>query len=226
MIIGKRNGENLAAVVGDFAERTGHHPPRMITTDDCRAYAEVLMNQYGETVVPEKTGRPGRPRKPYRQWPRGSTYATVKKTYQQGKVAEIRRERVFGTEEDLNAALKESPASSGINTAFMERQNGTDRTYNARKVRKTYEFSKDLVVHIAVSFFVMFCYNFHHLHRGLKLPLDQGGFCPRTPAMAKGLADRPWTMRQILTTPVVGFVPKRYPTLSDLGWLSAAGCDP
>jgi hypothetical protein len=31
-----------------------------------------------------------------------------------------------------------STASKHINTAFVERQNGTDRNRNGRKVRKTY----------------------------------------------------------------------------------------
>jgi hypothetical protein len=39
------------------------------------------------------------------------------------------------------AALKLSKVSNKINTAFVERQNGTDRGRNGRKTRKTYCFS-------------------------------------------------------------------------------------
>ena len=165
------------------------------------------MEQYGETVVPPRTGRPGRPRKPYKRWPEGSAYATVNKTYRKGTAAKVKRTLIHGTEEDLARALEASSASSTINTAFVERQNGTDRTYNARKRRKTYEFSKDLVVHVAVSWWVMFCYNFHHAHRGLVQRLSDGSFLHRTPAMALGLAQQPLSVAEIITTQVVGFSP-------------------
>ena len=111
----------------------------------------MLLRQFGDTVVPPPTGRRGRPRKAYKQWPKDAVYATVTKTYRKGRVAAVDRKLVHGTEEELAAALDASSASTKINTAFVERQNGTDRSYNARKARKTYELSKDLLVHVAVT---------------------------------------------------------------------------
>ena len=170
------------------------------------------MEQYGELVVPPRTGKPGRPRKPFKRWPEGSAYATVNKTYSKGKVAAVERKLVYGTEEELARALDASPSSTKVNTAFVERQNGTDRTYNARKRRRTYEFSKDLLVHIAASWWIVLCYNFHHLHRGLRVRLSDDTFLHRTPAMVIGLADHPLSVPEILTTQVVGFRPLRSPT--------------
>jgi IS1 family transposase len=43
----------------------------------------------------------------------------------------------------VTTALQSSAVSKQINTAFVERQNGTDRKRNGRKVRKAYCFSKD-----------------------------------------------------------------------------------
>ncbi len=170
------------------------------------------MEQYGEEVVPPKTGKRGRPRKPYKQWPEGSAYATVCKTYRKGKVEAVERKLVHGTKEDLARALEASSRSGKINTAFVERQNGTDRTYNARKRRKTYEFSKDLLVHVAVSWWVMFCYNFHHIHRGLVQRRSDGSLLHRTPAMVIGLAEQPLAVAEIITSQVVGFQPAAAPT--------------
>ncbi len=116
------------------------------------------------------------------------------------------RELVHGTDEGLSSALLTSACSGKINTAFVERQNGTDRCHNARKARKTYEFSKDLLVHVAITWWVMFCYNFHHRNRGLRLRLADGRHLHRTPAMAMGLEDKPLAVADILTTQVVGFV--------------------
>lgn len=175
------------------------------------------MQQYGEVVVPPRTGRPGRPRNPYLSWPEGSAYATVSKTYRKGRVAAVERKLVHGTQEDLAAALAASPASGNVNTAFIERHNGTDRCYNARKVRKTYQFSRDLAVHAAVTWWVVFCYNFHHTHRSLRLRLADGSFLHRTPAMLAGLAVEPLAIADIITLQLPGFQPASYLTPDDFG---------
>jgi hypothetical protein len=126
-------------------------------------------------------------------------------------VAGVKRTLVHGTPEDLARALDASSSSSKVNTAFVERQNGTDRGLNARKARKTYEFSKDLLVHFAVSWWVIVCYNFHHIHRGLRLLQPDGSYINRTPAMAIGLAVQPLTVTEIHATQLVGFEPRARP---------------
>jgi len=214
VVVGKRDTETLKEVVSDFADRTGGVPPDLTTTDDCSTYPQVLMEQYGETVVPPPTGKPGRPRQPFKQWPKGPVYATVNKTYRKGKVAAVARKLVYGTEADLARALESSPASEKVNTAFIERQNGTDRNFNPRKARKTYEFSKELLFHLAVTWWVYFCCNFHQLHRSLRERLPDGTYLQRTPAMAIGLTERPLSMADILTTQVLRPAPKK-PTLDD-----------
>ncbi len=166
-------------------------------------------------MEPPQTGKPGRPRKPYTQWPAGAAYATVNKTYRKGKVAAVSRKLVHGTAEDLAEALSTSSASGKINTAFVERQNGTDRSYNARKVRKTYQFPKELLLHVAVTWWVMFCYNFHHTNRGIRVRLPDGSLLHRTPAMAAGLTQKPLTIIDILVTQLVGFVQPAVLTLAD-----------
>jgi hypothetical protein len=214
LVVGKRTRENLQGVLNDFAERTGGKPPALSTSDDCSMYDQVLLEQYGQLVAPPRTGRPERPPKPYLKWPEGAVYATVCKTFKEGEVHTIRRELVHGTQEDLQAALETSPVSQTINTAIVERQNGTDRTYNARKVRKTYRFSKSLLVHIAVTCWVALCYNFHHLNRSLRQKLPTGKFLQRTPAMAIGLAEHPLSVAELLTTQVVGPATPGPPSLS------------
>ena len=87
-------------------------------------------------------------------------YATVHKTREKGRVVKVDFRVVFGTVAAVTAALASSLVSNKINTAFVERQNGTDRNRNGRKVRKTYCFSKDWNVHEAVTYFTMYTYNF------------------------------------------------------------------
>ncbi len=213
--VGKRTQEQLKQAVSDFAQRTGDKPPALMTSDDCSMYDQVLLEQYGDLVVPPRTGRPGRPRQPYPQWPSGAVYATVRKTYKKGEVHTVVRELVHGTAQDLEEALRASAVSEQINTAIVERQNGTDRLYNARKVRKTYRFSKSLLVHMAVTWWVMLCYNFHHLHRGLRQKLATGQLVHRTAAMAIGLARRALSVAELMTTQVVGPGSLGSPTVTD-----------
>ena len=88
-----------------------------------------------------------------------------------------------------------------INTSFVERRNGTDRNRNARKVRKTYCFSKDWWTPRAATFFSKYSYNFCWPVRTLKA---EGG-AAQTPAMLAKLADHVWTLTEWLKRPAVQF---------------------
>jgi len=113
-----------------------------------------------------------------------------------------RRENVvrLGTEEQVQAALAQSRCSRKINTAFIERQNGTDRNRCSRKVRKSYCFSKDWDVHGAATCFSLYSYNFCWAVRTLRRPDGQKGKC--SPAMSAGLSDHLWTIKEWLQFPV------------------------
>jgi hypothetical protein len=111
------------------------------------------------------------------------------------------RKLIFGTLALLAAYLLRSTVSKTINTSFVERNNGTDRGQNARKRRKTYCFSKDLDVHISVSRFVGYGYNFMWPVRTLDLKSAVGRNIKRTPAMVAGLTDHVWTLMEWCTFP-------------------------
>ena len=89
-------------------------------------------------------------------------------------MVEIVTRVVFGTMAAVQAALAKSKVSRRINTSFLERQNATDRHHNARKVRKTYTFSKDWRVHEAMTYFTMYSYNFCWPVRTLNERDDEG----------------------------------------------------
>ena len=196
VVPGERTAENVVAVVEDFKRRTGGRLMGLITTDGYPAYEEAILNAYGDTVTPPRTGKRGRPKAAYKVPPEGLTYAVVEKTREKGRVVEIATRVVFGTMAAVAAALGMSRASRAINTAFVERQNGTDRHRNARKVRKTYRFSKDWRFHEAVTYLTLYSYNFCWPVRTLAVKDDRGRRQPRSPAMAAGLADHVWTMAE------------------------------
>src|SRR5947209_15167955 len=147
VVPGERTAESVQELVGDVKGRLDGRVPDLITTDEYAPYEGAILEAFGTEVVPPRTGKPGRPRSPYQVAPAGLHYATVHKTRKKGRVVEVERRVIFGTVAAVEAALADSAVSHTVNTAFVERHNGTDRNRNARKVRKTYCFSKDWWVH-------------------------------------------------------------------------------
>jgi len=201
VVPGERTAESVEELVGDVKERLGGRAPDLITTDEYSAYEGAILEAFGEEVVPPRTGRPGRPRKPYKVAPEGLNYATVHKTRKKGRVVAVETRVIFGTAATVAAALEASAVSRTVNTAFVERHNGTDRNRNARRARKTYRFSKDWWIHRAASFFSKYSYNFCWPVRTLKA--EDGA--AQTPAMLAKLADHVWTLLEWIRRPAVQF---------------------
>jgi hypothetical protein len=203
VVPGARTAENTEALVKDFHRRTGGRVMNLMTSDDYPAYETAIPGAYGVTVTPPRTGKPGRPKAPYRVPPPGLTYATVTKKRRKGRVVEVGPRVVFGTAAAVHLALGLSRVSRAINTAFVERENATDRHRNARKARRTYRFSKDWRFHEAVTYLTLYVYNFCWQVRTLTTTDGQGQRVRRTPAMTAGLTDHTWSMREWMSLPSV-----------------------
>jgi IS1 family transposase len=203
VVPGKRTAENTEALVAEFRRRTGGRLMDLMTSDDYPAYETAILHAYGETITPPRTGKRGRPKAPYRVPPSGLTYATVTKRREKGRVIEIGTRIVFGTIAAVLAALALSKVSRAINTAFVERENGTDRHRNARKARRTYRFSKVWRHHEAVTYLTLYSCNFCWPVRTLTSKDDEGHGVKRSPAMAAGLTDHVWSTSEWLSRPAV-----------------------
>jgi hypothetical protein len=127
----------------------------------------------------------------------------VTKRREKGRVVEVGTRVVFGAVAAVLLALGMSKVSRAVNTAFVERQNGTDRHRNARKARTTYRFSKDWRYHEAVTYLSLYSYNFCWPVRTLAVNDDGGRRAERSPAMAAGLTDHVWSMSEWLSRPAV-----------------------
>ncbi len=201
---GQRSAEHVQALVDDVKRRMGGRVPRLITADEYAPYRQAILNAYGTRVVPERTGKPGRPATKGRPVPPPDlNFATVHKTRAKGRVVDVARVIVFGAASVIAAAL----GRFTVNTSRVERQNGTDRNRNARKVRKTCCFSKDADVHEAVGYFTMYSYNFCWPVRTLRVRGPDGEWSARTPAMSAGLTDHVWTLAEWLSWPAVRHAP-------------------
>jgi IS1 family transposase len=203
VVPGARSAEQVEAVVAEVHRRTEGRPLRLITSDDYPAYKDAVLQVYGREVATTPTGRDSKRMVPERVPPPELTYATVEKRRRLGRVVEILVHLIFGTWTALRAALRRSKVSRQVNVSFLERYNATDRHRNARKVRKTYTFSKDWQVHESMTYFTIYSYNFCWSVRTLVDRDEQGRARQRSPAMAAGLADHVWTMREWVAMPSV-----------------------
>src|SRR3954471_12909252 len=193
VVPGARDAESVEEVVDQLKDRTGGRVMDLMTSDNYPAYETAILQAYGQEVTTTPSGRVSRRMVPEKVPPPGLNYATVEKRREKGRGVEILTRVVFGAMAAVLAALDASSVSRRINTAFLERQNATDRHRNARKVRKTYTFSKDWRVHEAMTYFTMYTYNFGWPVRTLAERDEPWRSRRRTPAMAAGLADHVWT---------------------------------
>ncbi|KIQ53301.1 hypothetical protein SY28_14605 [Meiothermus taiwanensis] len=88
------------------------------------------------------------------------------------------------------------------NTSAIERLNATARRMDAFSVRKTLAFARRPESREHRGDWRMTVYNFARPHRSLRLPLPEPigrrRYQPCSPAMAAGLTERIWTIREIL----------------------------
>jgi len=202
-LVGKHSAEHVDLLVEDFHRRTQGRLMNLMTSDENPAYAEAILTCYGQEYQPRRKGKRGRRPAPRKKPAKGLNYATVHKTRENNRVVKVEQRVIFGTVLAVMAALAVSLVSRAVNTVFVERHNGTDRNRNARKVRKTYCFSKDWEVHEAVSYFSLYSYNFCWPVRTLRQGNRRQGYRQQTPAMAAGLTDHIWTLKEWLSRPSV-----------------------
>lgn len=236
LVVGRRNADTVVQVFTDFYERTDGYLPEVIMTDGYGVYEPVIIATYGVwraevELTAEQDARYDRHAMPQFYFPVEISYARVVKVRQGGRVVTVEPEVLLGSEEQLEAALAGS-GSETINTSFVERFFGTQRQFNARKKRKAYTFSKELSFHEACTWLVVLWYNFGWCVRTLRQKVQEQPprYRHRTPAMAAGLADHPWSMHELLCYPLyptTGPAPKKARTYKEvLERLEGSGMKP
>jgi IS1 family transposase len=88
----------------------------------------------------------------------------------------------------------------------LERLNGTLRDRLGCLTRKTHAFAKDVATWDALFGVALFAHNWIRPHVALRRPLpeprDGRRYERRTPAMALGLSDHPWTWEEFFCLPI------------------------
>ena len=199
-----RSEPEARAFLAKFKARTDGRAP-FFTSDQLPAYVAALIANYSTPEPPPARRGRGRPRKePRRLVDPDLRYAQVHKRREGGRVVEVKRQILFGSEDDLIRVLETDGCGSQINTAYVERDNLTSRQSNGRLVRKALSHSRrkdNLQHHIDFEDAI---YNFVRPHSGLCLRLRRPGshgrlWTPRTPAMAAGLTDHIWSLDELLS---------------------------
>ena len=113
----------------------------------------------------------------------------------------IERRIVQGTLAHVNALIQRTQGGGGINTAYIERLNATFRARLVNLVRRGRALARRDITLYQAAYLMGTIYNFCTDHDSLRLAGIIGGhkWLPRTPAMAAGLADHRWTVKELLS---------------------------
>jgi len=192
---GIAKNETLASIeVFQTLKRRGHPdgPPPTIS-DGWGGIDEAMVEVYG--VVPEYSGR-GRPPTRKQAQPGWQYLQMVKQRDEHGHLQGVKLRVVFGKKSELIKLL-------GQSTAYIERSHLTSRLFNARQVRKTLAFSKQVENYRAAAVWEDSYYNLARPHKSLRLPAQDTSerkWIRRTPAMAAKLTHHIWTVKELLIT--------------------------
>jgi IS1 family transposase len=176
----------------------------LFVTDGFKEYATALLTHCGHWVQPPRRQAKGSTPKPRWMPLPELLYAQVVKTYRRRRLVGVRHQVVFGT----LAGATQGLATQGwhINTAFIERINLTIRQHVAAVGRRVMTLCKgEAGLHQQLALYHTY-YNFCLPHTSLRRPLPQPlptngtGSAKHwrlgTPAMAAGLTDHVWSLRE------------------------------
>jgi IS1 family transposase len=173
-LVGERTVDDAWAFLTDLQDRLAKRV--QLTSDGLKLYVQAVDLAFGDEI----------------------DFAQLHKIYgtDPGKEAARRYSPAVCTGTDVRI-VSGDPNPSRISTSYVERQNLTMRMGMRRFTHLTNAFSKKVenLAH-AVSLHYMH-YNFARVHTSLTIKHNDGTTTKRTPAMAAGIADHVWTLREI-----------------------------
>jgi hypothetical protein len=207
--LGQQAGATLALaqrVVHQVAQVLAPDCVPLFLTDGFKEYLTAVLTHYGHWVPRPRCWASGRRPKP-RWLPLPQLqYAQVIKTTRRCRLVAVRSRVVFGSLARVTPVL--APKGWQINTAFVERLNLTLRQHVAAVGRRVTTVCKGEVGFRQQLALYHLYYNFWLPHASLRLPVAQPALTkgtgsvnrwrPCTPAMAAGLTDQVWTLREVM----------------------------
>ncbi len=174
----------------------------LVVTDGWASYPNSIRRALREKV--KRIGKRGRCH--LQAWPEIVIGTVLKKTANK-RVVEVIRRMAQGTMERAEELLALSTAGIELNTAFIERFKGTMRERLASLTRRSRHASRRLAALEAGMWLVgstdNFCWPHHELSRRIARLQGRRGEILISPAMAAGLTDHLWSVRELLTLRIV-----------------------
>lgn len=171
----------------------------LVCVDGLSSYVTAFRRVFRDPV---HTGRRGRPRLVLAA---GFQLGQAVKQSVKRRVVSVRQRVVEGTTAGIAAVLAATGTGQEIHTAYIERFNATMRSALAPLVRRGRAIAHQVATLEAGMYLVGCTYNFCWDHASLRLAAPEapgGKWQERTPAMAAGLTDHRWSMRELLAYPV------------------------
>jgi hypothetical protein len=169
----------------------------LVCTDGWAASPNSIKRAFRDKV--KRVGGRGRPG--YRIWPHLQIGTVIKHSVNK-RVRAVTHQLTYGTWEEARVLLERSRGGKGLNTAFIERFNGTVRERLAILTRKCRHPAQRLQTLETGMYLIGATYNFCWPHQALSRPRTAGysqrfsGAC--TPAMASGVTDHVWSVWELL----------------------------
>jgi transposase-like protein/IS1 family transposase len=167
--------------------------PLLVLTDGWAAYPNSIRRAFREKV--KQTSRVGRAC--LQVWPELHIGTVIKRT-EKKRVVEITRRMTHGLLAQAEKLLRLSQGGMILNTAFIERLNGTFRERLASLTRKSRHAARRLRALETGMYLIGCSYNFCFAHHELSKASHVGSPC--TPAMAAGLTNHVWSVFELLSS--------------------------
>ena len=166
--------------------------PLLVVTDGWNAYPGSIRRAFRQKVKPTA----GVGRACLQLWPDLHIGTVIKRT-EKKRVVEVTRRMAHGLLSQAEQLLQGSGGGSVLNTAFIERLNGTFRERLASLTRKSRHAARRLRALETGMYLIGCTYNFCVVHHELSKVSHVGSAC--TPAMAAGLTDHVWGICELLS---------------------------
>lgn len=193
--LGARTLETAAELVASVAMACGNSPSLpLILIDNHLPYPAAILQVFGVIRHRRRKRGRGRFKHPDLKPPPGLLVGVVKKVRSAtGKLLRVSTGALFGRKRDMVKRIRRLDIGQQINTAHIERLNGTLRGQQARLTRRTRSLSR---LASALQWSLWLWRDLYHWTR------VHASLAGRTPAMALGLTDHVWSVTQYVDCPV------------------------
>jgi transposase-like protein len=194
-VVSRRRDGSLIAAVVRMVRSCACSLALLVCVDGLASYVTAFVKGFRHKQP--RNGCAGRPRLLVEP---GLLIGQVIKRYRGRRVVAVTRRVARGSAGAIAAVLARTGTGTGINTAYIERLNATFRGRWTPLVRRGRALVREPCV--AAGMWLVGCaYNFCWEHDSLRVRAPAGSgrqWQGRTPAMAAGLTDHRWELREVL----------------------------